>query len=254
MYGGQYQSRVANNDTAIKLMWAGIISYVFGLITPQYMADPVYFIDTTLYTWDVLSEIGLGLIVVGIILTYVGITKARLFDGVKKFTVSGAFLVFIPILVLQNIKVDYRNAVGRDIVEYSIGYYALWLGVILSVIGSFKAISYPQYMSYGYNQQQAGYPPQYPPTYQQGQQQNYTQQPTQQYQQPPGQPPGQPPVQPPSYIEPEPTYTQSQPVYTGQPVSGNQLQHNYCGNCGQDNDIGVSFCVNCGTKFETATQ
>lgn len=240
MYGGQYQTTGVNNDTSIKLLWAGIISYAFGLITPQFTTDPLYFIDSTLYTWNLLTPVGLGFIAVGIVLTYLGITKARLFDGVKKYTITGVFLILIPILVIQSIKTDYRNEVGRDIVSYSIGYYALWLGIITSTIGSFKAITYPQYMSYGYNQPPTGYPPQYAQGYQQGQQPSYPPQKNQ-----------QPPVQPPSYIEPEPIYPSSQPVYSGQPVSENQQNNNnYCGNCGRDNDIGVRFCVNCGSKFE----
>ena len=244
MYGGQYPAGEINNDTSIKLFWVGIISYVIGMITPQFTTDPRYFFDSTLYTWDLLSSMGLGFIAIGIVLTYLGISKARLFEGVKKYTISGAFLVLIPILVIQSIKTDYRIQVGRDIVDYSIGYYALWLGVITSTIGSFKATSYPPYMPYGYNQTQTGYQPQYQAGYQQNQQPVYDQ-----IQNPPPQQFQQPPVQPPSYIEPESRYSSSQPANTNQASSESQLEHNYCRNCGQDNDNGAKFCVNCGNKY-----
>lgn len=255
MYGGQYPSVRTDNNSAIQFLWAGLISYAIGFVTPQYTTDTSYFIDSTLYTWNLLTPLGLGFIAVGIVLTYLGITKARLFDGVKKYTFTGAFLIFIPIMVIQSIKTDYRIEVGRDIVDYSFGYYALWLGIILSVIGSFKAVSYPQYMFNGYNKPPTGYTPQYSQGYQQGQQSTYQQQQNQQpnYNQFQDQRPQQnhqPLVQPPSYIEPEPTYPPSQP-FSGQPVSGNQLKHNYCGTCGLDNEIGVKFCVNCGTQFQT---
>ncbi|MFV2015583.1 MAG: zinc ribbon domain-containing protein, partial [Candidatus Heimdallarchaeota archaeon] len=166
----------------------------------------------------------------------------------------GAVIVLLPILVIQSFKTDVDRLVGSNIVNKSIGYYALWLGVILSVIGSFKAISYPPYLLQGYNHPQTGYPAQ-PQGYQKNQQTYYPQQQYQlpnynQYQPQYNQQNQQPAVQPPSYINPEPINPPDQPLDFTQPISVSQVKNNFCGNCGYDNEVDVKFCVNCGTKFD----
>ncbi|MHA2028905.1 MAG: zinc ribbon domain-containing protein [Candidatus Kariarchaeaceae archaeon] len=249
MYNRPFQPPVLNNDGAIKILWGGVVSYSIGFVTPQ-----IELLDygTYYYTWDLLTPLGLGLILLSIALTVKGITKAKKFEGSRKFGIGGAIIMLMPISSIYSEANLDDYYYGYETMDPTFGYYLLWLGAILSTIGSLKAASYPTYL-YGAYRQAPGYAPQYGQQYSQNPQQQYSQQPLQpQYGQPPyNQNPQQnydrqSSAQPPSDYDPQP----AKPLdnHSNIPISKNTEFSNFCGNCAYNNEIGVKFCANCGTK------
>lgn len=236
MYNHQPFISPTANDGAVRILWIGIACYVIGFMTPQITTDYELNFEE-FYAWDILSDFGLLLIITSIVLTYISITKAKVFAGIKKFGITGAFLTFIATAAISS-ELDDLNTLttilyGENLFNYGLGFYLLWGGIIASVVGSLKATSQPA----GY-QQQHGTPQQsHGQQYQSPvQQQNST---TDYYNQ-------QPPVQQPTYIDPQPTnYPITEPQHT--PIKAKSS--NFCSTCGVENKIGDQFCANCGTRF-----
>ena len=73
---GKQQLGSMNNDTAIKILWGGIVCYVIGFFLPQIT---VPLLNESISIWDILTSLGIMMMVASIGLTYYAITKAKSF-------------------------------------------------------------------------------------------------------------------------------------------------------------------------------
>lgn len=223
---GYQQSTSQLNSGASKTLLASAVCYGISFFLPAIDVD-VYWTTEHFYFWDILSGLGILLVIASIALVAIGAKKTKTGISVKRYAWGSLITMFIVLAAVFDTIFDLDYYVGYDVALPGNGVLLSLLGMILAFIGgiSSKGLIYqqPLYQQPVYQQQQS--------------QQNQYQQPAYQHTQA-------------QIQQPQAQHQTGNQPQNNQPTAATLNQGSkFCPNCGSKDSDKSQFCNQCGESF-----